>query len=460
MSFKENLMTALNGAVAYRNGGADDNEAVAKAASDNNFNQQQTRRLAETYNTAKTIYFYKSAEDRGGAFTIADPDVVLGIMVTPEQEERKSASAAVGLYDYSEYDRRETDWLDGTDKAASSLDTHLDTITSDRNIDDVVYSLQRNSSDVTRTAEHCKSAADMCLVKYTEAIDKIASFVRLEHGVEKDIYPITCSGIEAVLGKEAAAPVIRDLDQWVPNLFRSPTAGPDISTFDTDHPGITAVVKTAAEALGGYAESMAASEQFNKMAEEFESEWKDILFGTKKAEADSWVDDVLPGEFHEKVAQSAPSSYNVGDLLAESRTVAKPVADFGDSIAGVIGKGVTGAVSPAISSVMSAQPSGPSGENLSLQEKLRNVQRQQILEDLMVNDEVIAGEDPQKVTNAYQALLQTAPHVSLNKEVVRSVLRQASQAASISPFDAKSWADLEGSIAKQTQQTPTKDNSK
>jgi formiminotetrahydrofolate cyclodeaminase len=456
MSFKETLMTALNTAVENRNAGAADNDAVAKAASDHGLNTEQTRRLTETYNTAKTIYYYKSAEARDGSFPIADPDVVLGIMVTPEAQDNKTAAASVGLYDYTEYDQVETDLLDGTDKAAASLHTEVETINADRTDDDTIYSLQKNSADIRRTATHCHSAADMCLVKYTEAVDKIATFVQTSHGSNPDICAEVAGGIEAALGKEAAGPVLTALSEWLHPVYKTATCPPDFSTFDQDHPLTNQFIKDAGAALAGFAESKAAADQFEKMAEEFETQWKEIMHGPTEKKADSWVDDVLPGEFHKK-AQGAPSSYNVGDLLADTgKTAPAPGGGMTDAITGAVGKGMTGALTPSLSNVLEPAK-GDSSEKLNLQEKLRNVQRQQILEDLMTNDDVLAGEDPMKVVSAYQSLLQTAPHVSTNKEVVRSVLRQASQAMSVSPFDAKSWADLESSIQKQMQ-TPTKEN--
>ena len=62
--FKDRLVSALHESVGYFNQDNDPNAAVAKAAASNDFNIDQTRRLVEMFNTARTLYHYKSASDR------------------------------------------------------------------------------------------------------------------------------------------------------------------------------------------------------------------------------------------------------------------------------------------------------------------------------------------------------------------------------------------------------------
>ena len=74
---------------------------------------------------------------------------------------------------------------------------------------------------------------------------------------------------------------------------------------------------------------------------------------------------------------------------------------------------------------------------------MRNLHRTAILQDLIVNDPVIGEVDPKITAQAYTTIMQTAPEVSTNKEVVRSILRQSVHSLAVSPFDAGSWASLE-----------------
>lgn len=458
MPFKENLMSALHDAVGHRNAGVDDNGAVAKAASDYGFNQQQTRRLVETYNTAKTVHFFKSAEDRTGEFPLADPDVVLGQMVEVDTTPKKTATAEIGLYDYTDYDRKETDWLDGHLKAAESLHTPEGELTPDLHIDDLVNSLQKKAAEVRRTATHCRDTAGICMEKYSRAVERLTNFVQREHGSGNPIaYSEVLGGLDAALGKEAAAPIVRDLENWLHPIYRTGSESVRWSTFDQDHPAQHATIKEASEALFGYAEMVASAEQFEKMANDFETEYDELIFGEVKAANHDWTDEFIP----EGALKQAQGVFNVSDLLPPEGTELKKApaggasgSDVGQALVDAVNKGVSGAVGASVADALKPS-SGPAGEQVKLQEKLRNLQRQQILEDLITNDEILAGEDPQKVVNAYQAIMNTAPHVSLNKEVVRSVLRQATQSMAVSPFDAKAWAELENEILKQTR-TPSR----
>lgn len=456
MPFKENLMSALHEAVNLRNHGADDNDAVAKVASDHRFNQEQTRRLVETYNTAKTIHFYKAAEDRSGEFPLADPNVVLGNMTDFDRSPQKSATASVGLYDYTDYDRPETEWRSGEEKAAEALFTEEPDAYADADINLVTASLIKKASEIRRTAEHCRSTAGHCTEKYAQALDRLTTFVQHSHGAgHPEAYGELLGWLDAGLGK-AAEPVVRDLEAWLHPIYRAKTDKPAFSTFNTDYPMQAKLAEEAGLALQGYAEMTATADQFEKMAADFEEEYDNLLYGETKAANHDWTDEFIPEGALGK--QAVAGVVNVFDLLPEAPPEKKsPATGGGDGLSKVVldtvNKGVSGAVTPAVSDALT--PSGPGQQHEKLQEKLRNLQRQQILEDLLTNDEVLAGAEPQNVLNAYEAILQTAPHVSLNKEVVRSILRQASQSMSVSPFDAKSWADLENQILKQTQ-APTR----
>jgi hypothetical protein len=110
---------------------------------------------------------------------------------------------------------------------------------------------------------------------------------------------------------------------------------------------------------------------------------------------------------------------------------------------------VTDAAKKPLQDAAGAMLGGEQQEEQKLTDRMRNLQRQLILEDLMTTDQVLAGEDPQMVAQAYQTLVDLAPDVSLKKEIVRSVVRASVNAVSMSPFDAKSVVDLENELRKQ-----------
>ena len=75
-------------------------------------------------------------------------------------------------------------------------------------------------------------------------------------------------------------------------------------------------------------------------------------------------------------------------------------------------------------------------QNKAITERLKNQQREVILHDLMMNDPYLAEADPQRIASTYQAMWQIAPEASLNKEVVRSVLRQGVHTPAVTPHDS------------------------
>ena len=89
--FKDRLMDTLHGAVKHFNETGDPNQAVVKAARDADFNPEQTTRLVEAFNTARTLFHYKSASDRTSSFALADAGAVLTDLF-----ERQEPAARVG----------------------------------------------------------------------------------------------------------------------------------------------------------------------------------------------------------------------------------------------------------------------------------------------------------------------------------------------------------------------------
>ena len=63
MSFKDDLGEALQKAVSYYNEGSSPSEAVVKSAMDMGFNLDQTDRLVEKFNTARTIHHFETHPD-------------------------------------------------------------------------------------------------------------------------------------------------------------------------------------------------------------------------------------------------------------------------------------------------------------------------------------------------------------------------------------------------------------
>lgn len=91
---------------------------------------------------------------------------------------------------------------------------------------------------------------------------------------------------------------------------------------------------------------------------------------------------------------------------------------------------------------------GPEGKSTKLRDYVNNIVRSDIISDLYANDPVLSEADPQALTAAYENLVAVAPQASMNKEIVRAILRQSVNSVAVSPFDAKQWADLDSVLLK------------
>jgi hypothetical protein len=80
---------------------------------------------------------------------------------------------------------------------------------------------------------------------------------------------------------------------------------------------------------------------------------------------------------------------------------------------------------------------------------LENMERQLLLQELIMTDPILSKSNPQKVAKAYEQILRLSPQVSKEKEVVRAMLRQAVAAQAIAPYDADQWTKLDTDILKR-----------
>ncbi len=80
-----------------------------------------------------------------------------------------------------------------------------------------------------------------------------------------------------------------------------------------------------------------------------------------------------------------------------------------------------------------------------------NLDRQTLIQDLIMTDPILSRENPRKVIAAYQQLLRISPQYSKEKEVVRSMLRamMASNEGALDPHTANQWQEGDINLMKQ-----------
>ena len=102
----------------------------------------------------------------------------------------------------------------------------------------------------------------------------------------------------------------------------------------------------------------------------------------------------------------------------------------------------------AASSGMSDEMADPDHENA-----IRRIRAQTMLSDLMSNDEVISGYDPNEVLDAYNEVSQLSPMSATQPALVRPWLRKRLSQGAVEPFEAAEMANVEKTLSQTQNQT-------
>ena len=443
--FKDRLMSALHSAVQNFNESGDPNAAVIKSAAANDFNVEQTTRLVETFNTARTIYHYKTAADRSTPFALADgANVITNLFKS--QIPQKSAQAEAP--DYTAYERPESDYTrDYLTKAADETVTVREY--ADTSLDAqcgrafMAMNIQR---DLSATA---LDNARMAATKAAQLLTKLAS--ELKVGYEDKVQD-RYGRLIACYRDTEYIPVTVKLAEHLPSWVKAAECKDEVVN-DLDLEPYKAILKEAHEYMQMEAELLAYSSQLEKEARAFERDWLETVAPLLPKLADTGVSRYIDNRLLKEAQYTLTSKSKGQGFFSGAPVERESKLQLGggkgepNALTDALIEGAKKPLSEGIGSGLTDILYKPmERENKALSERLKNVQRQIMMEDLLTNDPVLADEEPQTVINAYDAVMKLAPDMSMNKEVVRAILRQAVHSVAIDPYAAQSWTELEKNI--------------
>lgn len=81
-------------------------------------------------------------------------------------------------------------------------------------------------------------------------------------------------------------------------------------------------------------------------------------------------------------------------------------------------------------------------------QELQEIKTRAMLSDMMNNDEVISGYEPDEVLDAYNEIAQLSPRASQQPAVIRPLLRKHLTQGAVEPFEAQQIADIEKTVAQ------------
>lgn len=410
---KDKLRKALEDAVGYYNDGMSANDAIVKSASGHDLTIDQTDRVVESFNTAKTINFYeKNACDRTGRFDLASKkDVTLALFGKTTSEKTAAVKAEdpetlstfyAGLPDRSA--NRKSLFAEKRAALLDALAKHAEEKWSHGYSDRTLQDMASDAYATIKSAEADIASAIGTIDSYLwTATEKIATDLsRGAYDTPKD---------RANLFK-AACPhkmVVDEVSRFSP-LLKAATGGEYVKMHVVDTAPVDDLLKEADDIMS----AVAQRREYRKKQAEFREK-------AERLKSAMLRDPSLASLVHEKRAE---------DLIHVPRNVSKVASgDISDL---------------SFDRVLDALPTGDSRKKVN--EQIRDDARGALLSDLLSADPILQDADPRQVASIYKSLVATSPRVSLNKELVRSVLRSAVNSVAVSPADSKIFSDVDKGI--------------
>lgn len=444
MSFKEQLRDEiLPKTVEYYNSGFGINESIVKAASDFKLNIDQTDRLVETMNTARTIaHFEKNADDRTQNFDIADKNKVHRLLFEDPAEKKASAEPEAGLFDYMEYDMPERNYRevrsDGAEleKAAEAnrAEDGAKGFSERRTVEEVV----KYAGTLEELRKFASSRLEMAEMHVSDEIGKIASSLSKGYDPERRfaIFKVAAAKYDKVLPeveKLMHPQIVKDAASHLKAIRKS-------NVLDTSE--VSGELKIAKDLQESYPviEKIRSREEglrkkeaaVKKQLEDYQSATMGDtdFFAVKSAAKDSGGDKGGKGGKGGGGKTDPWLGKAVKDMVPDAPAGAKNMYDF-----------LSGGAMDAkkIDETLFPQKQ----KKTELKDYVNNMRRSDIITELYEEDPILSEASPEDVSRAYATLIQTSPEASLNKEIVRAILRQSVNSVAVSPFDAKQWADLD-----------------
>ena len=439
-SFKTQLKDALTSAVSYFQDGGDPNAACVKAANEAGFSQDQADRLVETFNTARVICHYKAASDKTSPCSLADKEKVRGGLTTPDPAEKHAAAVVMGYdtADYGCYKQAEVDYVVHAVKMAEF--TVVDEPLSRENADYLAVRRAEAVRDCVKSAEEeargAYAMADMLAEKAASVVSRNVSI--------DDVHDKVARIVAAYAMDDRYAAGVEKMAEFLP-----PASDPDVSLLKkyaamhvVDVSGLedlVALVKESSDfvaegaALEAYAAGMRG--ELSKQAQAVPPNLPDdkgklevmLLKARIRNEQKRFEDTpAVPGYAREDAGDSRPKPGGSGGKKGPS-DLPSP-ASFVTYLAGMARD-------------YDSQEAQRRMEKAT--DRVNNLRRQLILQDLLVNDKILSQENPNSVAAAFRSINQVSPDTTLNKEVLRSMLRGVVQSVALSPYDAKTLAEVD-----------------
>ena len=407
---EEQLVGHVQAIQRHITGGMSPNDAVVKVAESYSVHPDSLPLLVQAVNTGRQSYQKTSCDKQGVScllqeYPLADIDEIQSrLYPSKEAVEKKAASEVVA--DIYRRPVIASDNREPVERYESHLDkvaVSKDTTARDRKRNNIKLAMQKELDRFAVNAAGAKDAARRSVIKLADAVFRLTDQEKQQFAYNSVYrWGDKASALLDGLGIKQAA------QSFKPS--RVPVAW--------DQAPYT-LVKDAFEKS---AAALEAEEELTQVKE---------AFAARGEQLDPFFDD------------SQSQSRRPG-LLDPVCWELKSASLFTPAIAGISGSLAAG-MKPKAPADIEAGFADQLDDPAHLDE-LQSIQSRAMLSDLLQNDEVISGYDPEEVTSAYNEIVQLSPSAAARAAIMRPLLRKRLTAGAMEAFDAQQLAEIEKSI--------------
>lgn len=427
------LMECINLTTDHVNAGMHPNTAITKAAQDAGVAPGEVKLVVHAYNTGRTAQQRTEGDDpfeKSAEFDMADLRTILDTMY-PDQVKKASVHDTDISPEYSFSPKPMLERLGAREKRSVHVDWRTlgetTIVAPEPYPSDPKVAMQKASADADRLRqdvdEHRRKAASA----FDDMADTFTGITGYFRRPDARPIPVVKEAVILLHGDKG--------EQVMDELVR---VTPSLSKLATHKVGCSLIGTIGREKMCSVDELDALSEPFPDIAKllgqvdtykRLKQAWL-----TKQADAEKQAE-VLLGPF---VVPGASQSI-LGPSLDDPATV---------KVAGFNPMGIMGSVALMQNMLRGPAAKMKAPEDASLVEstlqdltdpeheaKIRGINTQAMLQDLVLNDPVISGYDPEEVSTAYNDLVQISPSLADQKLPMQAMLRKQLQQGQLDQFE-------------------------
>jgi len=418
------------------NEGLDPNDAICKVATESQLPAGQVTLAATAYNTGRSLSQLRSGEtlhDKAAEFPLADPHTILDRLYpdqikTANQRHNEQAIS-------SDYDLPPSYWLQRrelAEKRAAAATVKLPPMTDKKA--EAYPRLQDPHSRqalgdvrrIKRAVEEKKLETVGLSYKAIAVMDKLANYFRAPGSLP---WSAVRENVEAARGQRGAKLLDKVASQYkLAKVASSPLA----HCVDWTRAPYSLV-----------ADCLQTANQFVECRQQYQQMEKDAAASAEET--------LRP--FSQTPGTAVITGSAWGDPSSTEKQAKLPIAPLATGAAiHSATRGLADKLAPASEYDLIAKQmrelSEPAHET-----KLKTIRTQAMLHDLMANDPVISGYEPDQVVNAFNQVNQLAPQAMQQRMVAQTLMRKfLEQDSNVDLFEQDSLLGMEGKLQQQLQQ--------